>query len=367
MSLIRSLLLFTVLATVPAGVAAQAAGDTAASPLRQGPPHAGARSDSLRTVARAAIDELAPELAALARRTVGLSVAVGIADSMVAVRTFGLADVDGRPVTPDTRFRIYSLSKPMTALAAGQLMERGRLDPNAPVQRYVPSFPQKSGVITPLELINHTSGIRHYRDQAEAESTRHCGSVSEALEIFQDDPLVHAPGEEETYSTWGFVLLSRVIEGAGGESYAGYMARHVFEPAGMASTVLDDPTRPDNARASFYTLADDGPHPAKPVDNTCKWGGGAWLSTATDVVRFGLAALDGRLLSHGMVARLLSGRERYIAGGIGVGGVAYLGVDQRTGVIIVLLSNANGPDLPAAMRDVLVRYLDAAGDRSQEP
>jgi hypothetical protein len=91
------------------------------------------------------------------------------------------------------------------------------------------------------------------------------------------------------------------------------------------------------------------------------------LSTAPDVVRFGLAAPDGRLLSPGMAARLLAGRERYIAGGIGVGGIAYLGVDRGTGAIIVLLSNANGPDLPGAMRDVLVRYLDAAGDRSQEP
>jgi CubicO group peptidase (beta-lactamase class C family) len=87
-------------------------------------------------------------------------------------------------------------------------MEQRKLDPAAPIQRYVPGFPDKGAPITALQLAEHTSGIRHYAGDDEARSQRHCADVTAAMEIFADDPLVHAPGRRETYSSWGYVLLS---------------------------------------------------------------------------------------------------------------------------------------------------------------
>ena len=80
------------------------------------------------------------------------------------VEGFGWADLEQRvPVTPLTRFRIGSVSKPLTAAALGLLVERGELDLDAPVQEYVPDFPTKRWPITTRQVAGHVAGIRHYQ------------------------------------------------------------------------------------------------------------------------------------------------------------------------------------------------------------
>lgn len=151
----------------------------------------------------AALDESVAQaravLSLLAEQGVGLSLAVARDGRIVWSEAFGYRDLERRQAaTPATVFRIYSVSKPMTAVAAARLLEQGRLDPNAPVRRYVPEFPDKGTPITAMQLATHTSGIRHYENEGEARSREHCSSVDEALEILADDPLVHPPGASET-------------------------------------------------------------------------------------------------------------------------------------------------------------------------
>ena len=122
-------------------------------------------------------------------RLPGLSVAVSIDGKLLWSEGFGYADLEQRvPVTPQSRFRIGSVSKTITASAIGLLLERERLDLDAPVQRYVRDFPRKSWPITVRQLAGHTAGIRHYRDD-EFLSSRAYGSVSEALTVFANEPL----------------------------------------------------------------------------------------------------------------------------------------------------------------------------------
>lgn len=317
--------------------------------------------------AAAAADALLRELAPGA---VGLSVAVVADGRVVWTGAYGPADRErGVPVTSDTRMRIYSISKPMTAVAIARLLERGRLDPEASIQSWVPAFPDKGAKITPMQLATHTAGIRHYADDAEARSSRHCDSVEEALPIFASDPLVHAPGEGQTYSSWGYVLLSAVLEGAAGVPYERAMRELVFEPAGLDSLAIDDPTVEVPRRAAFYQEAGPGEFmPAEPVDNTCKWGAGAWLATAEDVARFGGAMFDGTLLAARTQQMFLRGESTYEANGWSAGAMAFLRVDAERGVAVALLSNAIGehvgPDLQGAVARIHELFLENRTEES---
>src|SRR5438046_2808470 len=136
----------------------------------------------------------------LASRIPGLQVAVAIDGRVVWVEAFGWADRERhRQVNGNTVFRIGSVSKPLTADAVAQLVAEGRLDLDAPVQRYVPSFPEKPWPITTRELAGHLAGIRHYRG-AEFTSNRRYETVTDGPEIFRDDSLQFEPATPFTYS-----------------------------------------------------------------------------------------------------------------------------------------------------------------------
>src|SRR5438552_14084215 len=117
----------------------------------------------------------------------GVQVAVAIDGTLVWSEGFGYADAARkRPVTRATQFRIGSVSKPLTAAAVALLYEEGKLDLDAPVQRYVPTFPDKGYPITTRQLAGHLAGIRHYKDQ-EFFLNRRFATVLDGLTIFQDD------------------------------------------------------------------------------------------------------------------------------------------------------------------------------------
>jgi CubicO group peptidase (beta-lactamase class C family) len=161
----------------------------------------------------------------------GVAVAVVAREQLVWSAAFGEADVENDvPVRTDTMFRLASVSKPITATAVLQLVERGRLDLDAPVQRYVPSFPDKPWPVTPRLLLAHLGGVRHYRE-GEFSSTRRYAGATDALHIFAADPLAHEPGTRFLYTSYGYNLLGCAVEGASGQSFLDYVRANVFEPA----------------------------------------------------------------------------------------------------------------------------------------
>ena len=151
-----------------------------------------------------------------------------------------MTDVESRtPVTPLTRFRLGALSKPLTAVAAALLHDRGRLDLDAPVQRYVPAYPKKQWMVTTRQLMGDVAGVHRIRgDNNDAMPGGHCDSVGEAVAMLADDPLLFEPGTQHRYSVWGWVLVSGVVEGAAGEPFPRFMIREVFEPLAMKRTVV---------------------------------------------------------------------------------------------------------------------------------
>lgn len=232
-------------------------------------------------------------------RIPGISAAVAIDGRIVWAEGFGFADLENSVrLTMNSRMRIASISKSLTSAAVGQLVEQGKLDLDAPVQTYVPSFPAKSWPITARQLGGHIAGIRHYRD-GEFESMRAYPSVVAGLAIFAGDTLLSQPGTKYGYSTYGFNLLSAVVEGASGEQFVTYMQRRVFTPLGMTRTTAEFPDSIIPERARYYLRDSAGPIVNAPyVDNSNKWAGGGFLSTPSDLVIFGSAFLKPGFLKQ---------------------------------------------------------------------
>jgi serine beta-lactamase-like protein LACTB len=306
----------------------------------------------------------------------GLQIAVAVNGRFIWSAGFGYADRErGQPVARTTMFQIGSVSKSLTGDAVALLVEERKLDLDVPIQRYVPSFPEKRWPITARQLAGHQSGIRHYRKDGRAENytTTHYPTVLSSLVMFAGDSLEFEPGTQFGYSTYGYTLLSAAIENASGMDFLKLMATRVFQPLGMLHTGPDqiDSVMIDRAKKYDRDETTFRIYPAPRVDNSYKWAGGGFLSSAEDLVRFGSAHLaQGHLKSASLdllftpqpiaggkragVGRSRSGygvgwvigrdaRGRRIVGNDGgaIGGTAEFFVDRDTRVVIAYCANVN--------------------------
>ena len=300
----------------------------------------------------------------LARDGSAISVAVGVNGRPVWSQAFGRRARDGgSAVRPETPFRLYSLMKQVTAVLALQSALRGEVELSAPVRRIMPELPPAYAAVTLQQLLTHTGGVRHYRDSAEARMTASCATAAEALPLFIDDPLVAEPGTTESYSTWGFVLASALLERAAGMPFDSLLLVRVARPAGMTRLRLEGASRSPTAVAYYDLDAQGVAQPTPPLDNSCKMGGGGFVGSAEDLVRFHDAVLRGELIPLPAVRQLLGARSALLAGGSGPGGEAVSLVDLGSRVSVVILSNTGGAAEHAALehaRDALA-LLFASG------
>ncbi len=236
----------------------------------------------------------------------GMQIAVSIKGKPIWSESFGYADLEKKIlVSSSTSFRIGSVSKSLTGAAIGLLYQRGALDWDAQVSAYVPSFPQKRWPITVRQIAGHISGLRHYSTTDEASSRKHYTSVLQSLEQFEDDPLLFEPGTQFEYSSYGYVLLSAVIEAVSKRPFTEFMMKEVFSPLHMEHTTMDFPDTDIPARSRFYSLDDSDKRVEAPfVDNSGKWAAGGMVSTANDLIKFGDALLHDSFLHSDVVATL---------------------------------------------------------------
>jgi CubicO group peptidase (beta-lactamase class C family) len=256
------------------------------------------------------------------------------------------------------------VSKPITAVAVMQLVERGALELDAPIQRYVPEYPEKPSPITVRQLLCHQGGIRNWTED-EFVSTRHYSTLAESIGAFRDDPLVNEPGTRVTYSSFGYTLLGRAIETASGHGYLEYLRVNVLEPAGMEWTRADDVMQIIPNRARGYRLTGGGALLNSPLSDTSnRTPGGGLVGTVQDVGRFAAALQAGTLVKpetlklmwtpqptrdrratgfgFGFVVGRRNGeREIYHSGGQSrVSTLLYMRPDRR--LAVVLLTNLEG-------------------------
>lgn len=315
-------------------------------------------------------------------RLPGLSIAVAVDGDVIWSEGFGYADIEAQePVTTTSKFRVGSVSKPYTATAVAQLMTAGRLDVDAPIQAYVPTFPEKEWTVTTRQVGGHIAGIRHYEGNENLSAVEY-PTVEAGLDIFKDSPLLFEPGMRYSYSSYGWNLISAVVEGASGQDFLSYMDEHVFDPLAMTSTEADWATQDIADRVSFYVRdADGSPVPAPYVDNSYKWAGGGFLSTPEDMIRFAEAhrqpgfltqdalhflmttqvLLDGSATGYGFgwtSSEDDAGRRLVGHTGGSVGGTTLLTMNPETGVIVAMAINLSGADLSVGRR-VMQLFLDA--------
>jgi serine beta-lactamase-like protein LACTB len=245
-----------------------------------------------------------------AQRIPGLSIAVVVDGEPAWAGAYGLADLEnGVPARPTTAYRTASIGKTMTATAAMQLVQQGRLALDADIRRYCPAFPPKGYTITTRHLLSHQSGIRHYggpRDKEEQSSTVHYKSVADALAPFKDDPLLFPPGTKFLYSTYGYDVVGCVIEGAAGVPFLTYMKEHVWDPAGMTATRDDDPSAIIPNRASGYVIVDGQIRNAQMVDMSNRLAAGGYVTTVEDLARFAASVMAGTLLRSDTVRQMMT-------------------------------------------------------------
>lgn len=252
---------------------------------------------------------------------------------------FGMADLeDSAPATSSTLFRLGSLSKPITATALLQLWEHGKLDLDAPVQKYCPAFPQKEWPITSRELLGHLGGIRHYNRDGKGDipedSARHFASMEESLQIFAADPLVAKPGTKFNYSTYGYTLLGCVLEGAASQKYMDFVRENIFKPAGMVQTQADDFFTIIPHRTRWYHKdKSEIVRNAGVLDSSYKIPGGGLISSADDMARFEAAMLADKFVKR--PARDLMWTPQKTPDGKSTGYALGWGISDKFGIHIV--------------------------------
>jgi serine beta-lactamase-like protein LACTB len=252
---------------------------------------------------RAAINKTVSDFMA-ANSVPGIAAAVVLQSELVWSAGYGMADLENYvPATSATLFRLASISKPITATAVLQLAERGKLDLDAPVQKYCPAFPQKEAPITTRELLGHLGGIRHYNKDGKGDipddSAKHFATMEESLQIFSSDPLVATPGAKFSYSTYGYTLVGCVLEGAAAQKFTDYVRENIVRPAAMAHTQADDVFAVISHRARWYHKNDSGAvQNAGVLDSSYKIPGGGLISSADDMAHFAAAMLADKLVSR---------------------------------------------------------------------
>lgn len=228
--------------------------------------------------------------------TTGLSIAF-MKDDFVWAKGFGYADLENMvPAKPESSYRLASITKTITAFAVLQLAEAGKVDLDAEVQAYVPYFPKKKWPVTVRQLLGHLGGISHYRNDVVEGHIKDPKNTKQAIAIFQDFDLVAEPGTRYSYSTYGFILLGAVVEGASGESYGDVIRKRVFEPLGMADSKMDNPRHLIPNRVRGYQLVNGVLKNSEYVDVSSRFAGGGTRSTVLDLIKFAQGIIAGKLV-----------------------------------------------------------------------
>lgn len=228
----------------------------------------------------------------------GLSCAIAIGDRIVFAEGFGRADVENDvPATADTVYRLASISKPITAVLAMQLVEQGALDLDAPVHTLVEGWPEKRWPVTTRQLLGHLGGVRHYtKKDGPAERTQRYPNQTASLSLFAADELEHEPGTRYRYSTYGFNLVAAVVEARAGADFAQLVHDRIAMPCGAPSLQDDDQRRLIRHRAQGYRRRGGDLQNSELMDSSYKLGGGGLCSSAPDLVRFAQALMKGKLV-----------------------------------------------------------------------
>lgn len=226
------------------------------------------------------------------------SVLVARGPQVVLSKGYGSADLEWNvPNAPNTKFRLGSVTKQFTAASILLLEERGKLNVNDLVKKYLPDAPAAWDKITIFHLLTHTSGIPNFTDFPDYAKLEPFPTTTEQLVArFRDKPLDFAPGDQWKYSNSGYVLLTYVLEKITGTNYETFVHDNIFVPLGMKDSGYDSNAAVILNRASGYVAKKGQFENAGFVNMTVPAGAGGLYSTTEDLLKWEQGLFGGKLL-----------------------------------------------------------------------
>jgi CubicO group peptidase (beta-lactamase class C family) len=216
---------------------------------------------------------------------------------------YGYANLEWNiPNSPTTKFQIASMTKQFTAASVLLLEERGKLNVDDPVKKYMPDAPPAWDKVTIYNVLTHTSGIPNSFDGIS--SWRQTKTPEQLVASFRNKPLEFQPGETRKYSNAGYYLLGFLIERISRESYGDFVRENIFKPLGMNDSGYDSNSEVIPHRASGYHLGPAGPENGDFYDMSLRFSAGGLYSTTEDLLRWEQGLFGGKLLSSASLKKM---------------------------------------------------------------
>ncbi|HEX9092062.1 MAG TPA: serine hydrolase domain-containing protein, partial [Anaerolineales bacterium] len=289
----------------------------------------------------------------------GLSLAIVEGDQIVHLRGFGHARPGGEIPNPQTPFFIGSVTKSITALAVMQLVEAGKVELEAPVRQYLPWFrladSEASGRITVHHLLNHASGLSVMQGQVILTEMDDRPDATECqLRALSTEKLSNPPGTKFQYNNTNYNLLGSIIEAASGETYSGYIQRHIFDPLEMSHSYTSRTVAQQNGLAMGHRYWFGHPVPAPnltiPIGSLPS---GQIISCAEDMAHFLITQINGgrygdaQILSSSGMDEMHRGTAEIVEMGMSLGSYAMGWESQVTGKTTIISHSGIVPDFGA--------------------
>lgn len=318
-----------------------------------------------------------------------LSAAISVNGQIVWAKAVGFENIESKiPASTATAYRLGSTAKAVTSVMAGVLIEKGAIDLEAQLSKYMPDLAAPMAGLTVRQVMSHTGGVRNYQlcfcfPAWENLSTAHFdGPQRDTLRAYEADPLIFKPGEGFAYTSLGYNAVGGVIETASGKRFGEYLREAVTGPLGMTATGIED-GRKGPARATPYDAEPGQFKPAFPVDNSNKYPSGGMIGSPSDMTKLGQAMIaatlfpaatrdrlidpqklkDGTLNDQGYAlgwrynpkAELSSGRvtRRYGHHGTAQGATSFFQVYPDEGVVVSIMMNKGQQNLDALTAEAM--------------
>lgn len=330
--------------------------------------------------------------------TPGAAIAIVVGDQVVFAHGYGVQSIEtGNPVDADTLFRVGSTTKMLTGAAVAAAADRGLLDLQAPLRRYVEGLPPGLREATVHQLLTHTAGVR---DESSYFGNHDDAELGRFIRTWTPDMQIAPAGDVYSYSNPGYGLAGYVLERATGQYYADAMRTYLFTPLGMVRSTLRPLEAVTYPFALGHEAASGGPRVVRPfADNARYWPNGSVFTSANEFARFAIALLNGGRLdgrqalsaavveamqqgyvetpgvppgaySYGLNVRTSGGRRVLQHGGerIGFGSLVRFIPERRIAVIV--LGNLTGPSLIRSFEtatELALRLPDNSGSPPELP
>ncbi|MEP3837020.1 MAG: serine hydrolase domain-containing protein [Algibacter sp.] len=308
----------------------------------------------------------------------GMSISVSQNGNLIWSEGFGYAKRKPKlKVEPNkTLFRIASISKSITALTLAHLVDSKQIDLNKSIYNYLPSYPTKAYDFNIKELGGHLAGIRHYKGNEFTWNKKI--SITEGVNIFKNDSLLFAPSTQFSYNTFGYVLLSEIMQKVARTDFNELVKQTVFKPLGMTNTLLEDSEINLPNKTNFYIKKRVL---ATPVANEYKVAGGGFLSTSEDLIKFGEEIISPKTISKEALSEMTTSQKlksgkltgygigfssdyttnntpKYYHTGGGVGASTVLLIYPKEQIVISVLTNKSGvkmDDFAKKLEDIFIK------------